>query len=93
MTRIIDADEVFGMENAEWWLSRQVSTRHIKACLDQRADFTVDAVPVVRCRECYHHVIHEGVNGIASHMFCGKTEQIVKPDWYCADGERDHDTD
>lgn len=42
---------------------------------------TVDAVPVVRCRECRNW---------ANEWWCRKYPnfRVINPDWYCADGER-----
>ena len=42
---------------------------------------TVDAVPVVRCKDCRHWYKHHCAHGICA------TEK-TNPDWFCADGER-----
>lgn len=42
----------------------------------------VDAVQVVRCKECRWY--YEGCNG----MKCANTGEKHNGDWYCADGER-----
>lgn len=45
---------------------------------------TVDAVPVVMCRDCKHHeVFKNGVNG-----WCNKHECQTDVTYFCADGER-----
>lgn len=45
---------------------------------------TVDAVPVVRCRDCKHHeVCKNGVNG-----WCNEHEHPTDVTYFCADGER-----
>ena len=51
---------------------------------------TVDAVPVVKCKECKHHeVFKNGVNG-----WCNEHERPTDVTYFCADGERkDGDTD
>lgn len=51
-----------------------------------KAQEAVDAVPVVRCRDCkyaQHDVIFHDI-------WCDGIQR--KPDWYCADGEREADT-
>lgn len=47
---------------------------------------TIDAVPVVRCKDC-KYFLEDG------DCFCENIEQYeheksVSPDWFCADGER-----
>lgn len=45
---------------------------------------TVDAIPVVRCKDCKHG---EEVNSV---YLCGKTRGFGiahEPGWFCADGE------
>lgn len=43
----------------------------------------VDAVEVVRCKECAHWVTNAG------HQWCEMREGVMKdPDFFCADGER-----
>ena len=53
---------------------------------------TVDAVPVVRCRECIYGVQEElfdldGVNHRSMEWHCMKNDLSVIDDWFCADGE------
>ena len=55
--------------------------------LDRLEQPTVDAVPVVRCKECKYHEDEE-----IGMVYCPR--QIggwVKTDWFCADGERRSD--
>ena len=51
---------------------------------------TVDAVPVVRCRDCKYFVEHnDGQGGNCNHLdYDGEYEFSVAGDWFCADGER-----
>ena len=52
---------------------------------------TVDAVQVVRCKDCkYYQKVYGGVAlGDVGHCICQSFETV--PDWYCADGERKDD--
>lgn len=53
---------------------------------------TVDAVPVVRCRDCKHRVKNscDSVEFYeCDHMGLGQTRVGVKDDFFCADGERE----
>ena len=46
---------------------------------------TIDAVPVVRCRECIHRFV-DGDN--VRYNVCMLNHNKVQPDdWFCADGE------
>lgn len=44
---------------------------------------TVDAVPVVRCKDCK---FYPDGDGTTKWVPC--REIIIQPKWYCADGER-----
>ena len=50
---------------------------------------TIDAVPVVRCRECKHHEDEEIGMVYCPNMIGG----WVVENWYCADGERKEGAD
>jgi hypothetical protein len=77
--RLVDANELV----AEFeWLQSQVSSERVMELQDyvQRIKDapTVDAVPVVRCKDCKHYMtIHCTCDGCC-----------ISDDWYCADGER-----
>lgn len=43
---------------------------------------TVDAVPVVRCKDCKYFYSE----------CCLKTDFCIDDDWFCADGERNDET-
>jgi len=47
---------------------------------------TVDAVQVVRCVDCKHYL--DGGCGNVDSQSPSKKLMGVKPDWFCADGER-----
>ena len=87
--RLIDADDLAAkimMESPDFmdggssitkaFILAMVKTRNITP--------TVDAVPVVRCKDCKHfkpHYPFEDCN------YCGLGHGTrLKPDWYCADG-------
>jgi hypothetical protein len=50
---------------------------------------TIDAVPVVRCKNCKHSGKHEAIF-FPGHIICGLRMQAapVKPDDFCSNGER-----
>lgn len=52
---------------------------------------TVDAVPVVRCKDC----MHDGLSTCAICYIENKTLAFINhdPDFYCAYGERKEETD
>ncbi len=75
-----DADALDNWEMHDG-LSRAFSV-FVEAKLTLDAMPTVDAVPVVRCRECIHQ------------MTCGFVSERPyksRADWFCADGERRSD--
>ena len=43
---------------------------------------TVDAVEVVRCKDCIHS------SDVLYRTYCGYLDCVVQPEFYCADGER-----
>ena len=56
----------------------------------------VDAVPVIRCRDCCFGVLTKNSNDedivICENPDSPAVEQIsIMPDWFCADGERRDD--
>ena len=87
--RLIDADafvnmQMFDPEHEEWYTERMT----IEECLDRYADEgcppTIDAVEVVRCKEC-RYLKHD-----ADYQWCGMIgvgcEKV--DDDYCSYGER-----
>ena len=74
MSRYIDADVM----RDEWlYESGTFEPNDVLDSIDCQP--TVDAVPVVRCRECKHQ------------MTCGFVSvrpYKLRADWFCADGER-----
>lgn len=82
--RLIDADALiadirknsesyFADDFAREWVDRQPA---------------IDAVPVVRCRECANWETDWTPNGGGEKHFCPLIGLTRPPDWYCADGER-----
>lgn len=92
MARLIDADAYKHILNG--WLSETYSGRYgsenegaaIFCCICQLDDApTVDAVPVVRCRDCRNS--YEGIDGrICSYGPC--VDCVVPDDFFCRFGER-----
>lgn len=58
---------------------------------DLEAAPTIDAVEVVRCRDCKHAIVNQ--NHIDKPLICCKTKMVgtTDPDWFCAAGERKMD--
>lgn len=57
---------------------------------------TIDAVPVVRCRDCVWYEIYQlKKDGTDDRRYkpsyCRNLEYQTRPDWFCADGERRED--
>ena len=76
--RLIDADV------ADKWMRQ--NNAFIDAAI-LKAIPTIDAVPVIRCRECVY-ATRPGDNII----YCDNFERDMMPDDYCSVGERKEDT-
>lgn len=85
MNRYIDAD--FMQEKAyQMNFDRKISERELFLFNRALSEMpTVDAVPVVRCKDCTFH------NEINCPQYYRRNE--LPNDWFCADGDRisDHD--
>ena len=91
MARLIDADKL--LEIYKKWIPQLSSKedegdrRGVETCISVLEDMqTVDAVPVVRCRECKHYEIHKPK--VLEN--CERNGYIIlmKPDDFCSYGER-----
>ena len=56
---------------------------------NMRADnASIDAVPVVRCRDCKHWDTSCKIRYLDSWCLCSIQSSNTPPHWFCADGER-----
>ena len=80
MSRLIDADK---LEKQEYWGNERCFDYVDAEDIDNAP--TVDAVPVVRCKDCKHS--WEDISGLCcSHGVC--VDLNVPGDFYCAYGKR-----
>ena len=90
--RIIDADWVlehtkpYELSDEDWSVTGGTAIRLIHNAIDNAP--TVDAVPVVRCRECKHAWIHP-----CGYVYCHRDgrnayEMTFNLDSFCSYGER-----
>ena len=78
--RLIDAGK---LERQEYWGNERCFDYVDAEDIDNAP--TVDAVPVVRCKDCKHS--WEDIGGLTcSHGVC--VDCVVLGDFYCANGER-----
>lgn len=87
--RLIDADAlIYDIQNNLWdyeTVDGISATLVLKQTVkDIRNCPTVDAVPVVRCKDCKHYVWDEFDGAHVCLSIC----KFIKPDFWCADGER-----
>ena len=82
-------DDAVAMDNWEMYdgLSREFSV-FVEAKLTLDAMPTVDAVPVVKCRECKHNKGEKVWLDGEVTIDCDNGMGYPPPDWFCADGER-----
>ena len=92
--RLIDAD----------WLSEAIhdnapapyddaSWAKDNCLIELEAAPTVDAVPVVRCRECKHWKFAQHINDNLCHRFDGDPWIPTEPNDFCSYGERKEGAD
>lgn len=81
--REMDNEEMYGQKSAAFSV-------FVEAKLTLDAMPTVDAVPVVRCRECRWWSKDEPDDEYG-YCYNGKIIGGTKENWYCADGERRSD--
>lgn len=80
--RLIDANAIYDKVEANYRMSKSVQHECEREFLNLLCSApTVDAVPVVRCRECKKGVMNELYN----EKYCNGEFHAL--DWFCADGE------
>ena len=79
--RLIDADQASSIENLDQYSDLAAVLGDVQTVRDILADApTIDAVPVVRCRECIHRA---GTPG-QPNILCGQ----MHDDDFCSYGQR-----
>lgn len=79
--RLIDADSL--MDRSGWYNLAYGKTFHGVWDYEIASEPTIDAVPVVRCRECIYCSWHGD-----DLVHCDNFERDMMPDDYCSVGER-----
>ena len=77
--RLIDADALISFMRKGWRVFPTSELQHTCDITDIANAPTIDAVPVVRCKECKHK------GGFGCPWWKGED---IPTDWYCANGER-----
>ena len=89
--KLIDADRAASIENLDQYSDLAAALGDVQTVRDILADApTVDAVPVVRCRECKHGKRGTDNTVICSHP-CGKVISMTAGD-FCSYGQRKIET-
>lgn len=92
MARLIDAD--IALENIDGWLDtvgtaligRGLSCyAELQGCIEDAP--TVDAVPVVHCKDCTYTTLYEDSDGVYCTNICGLYTRVMDDD-FCSYGER-----
>lgn len=82
--RLVDADRAASIENLDQYSDLAAALGDVQTVRDILSDApTIDAVPVVRCRECVY-ATRPGDNIV----HCDNFERDMMPDDYCSVGER-----
>ena len=82
--RLVDADRAASIENLDQYSDLAAALGDVQTVRDILSDApTIDAVPVVRCRECIHR---DGTPG-QPNILCGQ----MHDDDFCSYGQRKED--
>ena len=93
--RCKDCDRRKGMKNGKIRFCYEIGDVPCRACdigdtidyfLDEDISPTVDAMPVVRCKDCKHRLLPKGETRAECMARAGWFP--VDDDWFCADGEK-----
>lgn len=99
--RCKDCDKRKGMKNGKIRFCYEIGEAPCRACdigdsidyfLDENISPTINAVPVVRCKDCKYRSFYcteatDGTTLYTCHHPCAN--DVPRPfDWFCADGER-----
>lgn len=101
LVRLSDVIETIENQRSDgnMWGNENLTLIDAGKIIDELSDIpAVDAVEVVRCRECVRYVESEEANGekmcvkdadwcVRDGCYYGFTDYPA-PDWYCADGKR-----
>lgn len=80
--RLIDADDLRDIFLSETCL---FTPNDVLDYIDSTC--TVDAVPVVRCKDCTHTTLYKDSEGLYCTNICGLSTYVMDDD-YCSYGER-----
>ena len=96
--RLIDADQTASIENLDQYSDLAAALGDVQTVRDILSDApTIDAVPVVRCRDCKHYKEfrtkkHRQIMRLCYRMGKHDMEYPVKPDDYCSYGQQKIET-
>ena len=94
--RCKDCDRRKGMKNGKIRFCYEIGEAPCRDCdigdtidyfLDEDISPTIDAVPVVRCKDCKYALL----NGYSDSMLCELSGRYHRFDWFCADGVKKDD--
>ena len=83
--RLIDADRALEIVHTQGIVHPNAYHLTNYATLILQEAPTVDAMPVVRCKDCIHS--YDDLCGICC-TYCGYLDCVVYPHFYCAGGKR-----
>ena len=88
--RLIDANALHVYTGHIKYNTGEIAWKYVLAD-DVKNAPTIDAVEVVRCRECKYAFVND--KDISKPLICCKTKMVgtTDPDWFCAAGERKMD--
>ena len=86
--RLIDADEAYKVLTDYYHQRTEIQHKALKEAIDRVP--TVDAEPVVRCKDCFICETRQTANYLP-FLYCELHDCSVLGDFYCSWGERKED--
>ncbi len=105
MSRLIDADalveylkKIWGKWDEDDWYEAQAKDAMKDDIEIVNEQPTIDAVQVVRCKDCKYYDVFDNVDGVdfggcARPCSALRADCWVSENWFCADGERKENYD
>ena len=84
--RLVDADEAYKVLTDYYHHRTEIQHKALKEAIERVP--TIDAVPVVRCKDCKYMTEHYDTDGNVPYWTCSEWDSGTDYDGYCHYGER-----
>lgn len=87
--RLVDADEAYKVLTDYYHHRTEIQHKALKEAIERVP--TIDAVPVVRCKDCEYMTEHYDTDGNVPYWTCSEWDSGTDYDGYCHYGKRRED--